>query len=122
VSKFGHHAPPCQHGDLVGILSGDFNSEQPFLDMVAEIDKLKFKTHVHCYTHGRKCRIFGPSHEDSDFDLSGLPCTNQSPVGAQTFEEGDTAAVFVAHAKYHIQKETAVLMIENVSDSRGLII
>jgi hypothetical protein len=87
--------------------------------MVAQIDKLKFKTHLHCYTHGRKCNIFGSDVEDSDLDFSGLPCTNQSPIGAQTFEEGDTAAVFVAHAKYHIQKQTPLLMIENVADSMG---
>lgn len=53
---------------------------------------------------------------EPDFDLSGLPCTDQSNIGQQKFENGKTMKVFVCHAKLNIEKRTKLILIENVQD------
>ena len=54
---------------------------------------------------------------NSDMDTSGLPCQDQSIVGKQLFEDGPTIVVFIAHAKYHIERKTRILVIENVTET-----
>ena len=83
------------------------------------IDRAKLKSHQYCYTHNRCCSL-GLSgdipQETADFDLSGLPCPDMSPAGYSLREEGETSSVFAVHAKYHIAKQTPMLVIENVPD------
>ena len=76
---------------------------------------------AHIYTNlgdscGRECDLFNDENK-SDFDFSGLPCPDMSSAGLRLAEEGATAPVFITHAKYHIDKGTKLLIIENVTDS-----
>ncbi|CAK9089666.1 unnamed protein product [Durusdinium trenchii] len=49
-------------------------------------------------------------------EVAGLPCTDQSAAGNRLYQEGPTAKVFLAHAKRHIEKETPLLILENVQE------
>ena len=55
----------------------------------------------------------------ADFEVAGLPCTDQSRAGKRLFHNGPTAPVFMAHAKIHLAKQTPLVLLENVPD-RGL--
>ncbi len=72
-------------------------------------------SHQHCYTHNCFCPLFGED-ADSELEVAGLPCTDQSRSGKRLYEEGPTMIAFMAHAKRHIEKKTALIIIENVQE------
>ena len=56
----------------------------------------------------------GDEQVESDVEVAGLPCVDQSKCGKQLKEQGPTAMVFLSHAKLHIEKQTPLILLENV--------
>ena len=86
------------------------------MNMVKAISSADFRRTQFCYSCSKECDIFQPKME-SQLEVAGLPCTDQSRAGKQAFEEGVTAPVFIAHAKLHINRRTPLVVLENVPDS-----
>ena len=107
----------CSFGDLTTcvecIAGGTFNTKAHFRMKIFDTQRSDFMFEQHCYTHGQLCPLFGTG-TDSDLEVAGLPCTDQSSCGSQTYEEGDTMVVFICHAKRHVSKKTKMIVIENV--------
>ena len=97
------------------IPDGSFEASSSFVRKLSAIDKASFRTHAWCFKCNDYCDLFSEEME-CDYDMSGLPCPDMSSAGAGRLEEGKTAPVFIAHAKYHIQKQTKMLIVENVTD------
>lgn len=114
------HPKPCIHGDILDMLPPEsFNPKSSFMKRLYAIDRAKLNSHQYCFTHNRQCSlglIRNDPQETADFDFSGLPCPDMSPAGKNQREEGQTSTVFAVHAKYHIAKQTLMLLIENVPD------
>ena len=111
------HQGPCVHGDITQIMPpNSFRPHDNFENKMKSINRAKLKKRQFCFTHNRKCPIFGEGARESDFDLSGLPCPDHSRAGHGLGREGPTAPVFGAHAKYHVACQTPMLIIENVPD------
>ena len=112
----GWRPTPCIHGDLTECIPpGSFCPDGSFFERLLAIDRAKILKCQYCYTHKGKCGLL--DGVQSDYDLSGLPCPDMSRAGRELREEGSTSSVFACHAKMHIEKQTALLVIENVRDS-----
>ena len=117
---------PCVFGDVVKVFGNDLSlppldQSQPqgsrFEAVVRAANHACLRVRHHCYTHNRKCALFGGQAQVADLDISGLPCPDMSRAGLQRFQDGNTSIVFAAHAKMHAQKRTKLLVIENVPDT-----
>lgn len=107
---------PCIFGDLVECVPpGSFCDEDPFYKKLYDFNRADLMKSQHCFFCTQQCPLFGPSAE-SDMEVAGLPCTDQSAAGNRLYQEGPTAKVFLAHAKRHIEKETPLLILENVQE------
>ncbi|CAE7276424.1 unnamed protein product, partial [Symbiodinium microadriaticum] len=114
-----YEAPHCVHGDVTAIVpTGSVPSGLSFQEMIRAVDKAPFKVKQFCYTHNRRCILFGPRAVTADYDISGLPCPDMSRIGLKKYEEGATAPVFACHAKMHVEHGTKMLIIENVPELR----
>ena len=110
---------PCIFGDLLGCLPpGSFNPMDPFHKKLIQIDRAPFLPKQHCYSCNRLCPLFGVA-SSSDLEVAGLPCTDASNAGQRRFENGPSGAVFIAHAKQHIEQKTPIIVLENVQDECG---
>jgi hypothetical protein len=112
---------PCVHGDLLLTMPEDsFSKDSNFEMKLYDVNRADFYSHQHCYTHNWMCPLFGPP-TDTDLEVAGLPCTDQSKGGDRKFEEGKTAVVFMAHSKRHTEKRTPLIIIENVQEKCRII-
>jgi site-specific DNA-cytosine methylase len=104
-------------GNLLHTIPDDsFNPDDNFAWKLYDVNRASFNSHQFCYSHNGPCKLFNVEGGDADFENAGLPCTDQSGAGKQLFEEGDTAPVFMAHAKRHCELRTPLVVIENVPD------
>ena len=105
-------APPCIFGNVEGCIPENvYQRSDCFIDKFHKIARSDLVSHQHCYTHNCECPLFETA---SAFETAGLPCTDMSMNGKQQREEGPTASVFCCHAKRHIEKETEMILLENV--------
>ena len=117
ATGFYHHAVPCIHSNQLGVcVEGTFNWKPglTFLQRARRVDKARFRYTLKCESHGGMCSLW---QDRIDICSSGLPCPDQSRAGSQLFEEGESSDVFLAHAKYNVERKTKIIIIENVSDS-----
>ena len=121
ATGFFQHTMPCIHPDQLDIFPDgtfDWRGER-FLRRAQVIDKSCIKERAICMTHPLEeggCSLWNHA---IDICTAGLPCTDQSAVGAGRCEEGPSSNVFLSHAKYNVERRTKVLIIENVSDRCG---
>lgn len=109
---------PCVFGDMMDIIPpNSFNPENTFRQKFLDIDEAPFNTMQYCYRCKTLCPLF--PEKASDLELAGLPCVDQSKAGKQKFREGRTGPIFVVHAKYHAEKKTPLLVLENAQEKRG---
>ncbi len=107
---------PCLRKDILETLPPNtFNPSDCFMKKIYDINRADNMCYQKCLSHDNLCPLFGECSE-TDLDTSGLPCTDQSTAGRQLFEEGPTGPVFAAHAKYHVEKRTKIVITENVID------
>ena len=117
ATGFYHHAMPCVHSNQLGVcVPGTFDWQHgvTFLQRARCVDKAYFRYTLKCESHGGMCSLWG---DRIDICSAGLPCPDQSRAGSQLFEEGESSNVFLAHAKYNVERKTKIIIIENVSDS-----
>lgn len=108
---------PCVHGNIEEILAPkSFDRSDSFKKKATDIDQAFMCSHQYCFTHDMLCPILGPKAKSSDYDISGLPCPDMSKAGKRKREEGVTSGVFACHAKYHVERQTPMLVIENVQE------
>ena len=112
---------PRVFGDLAGCVPrGSFDAPACFTEKAFDIDEAPLRQYQHCYTHNRKCKLFGPD-TNCDLEVAGLPCPDFSQCGKQLMEEGPTAHIFICHAKRHVEKETPLVVIENTKDRTSCV-
>lgn len=105
---------PCVFSDVEGCIpANSYDAKSDYTDKYRCIATSDLVSHQHCYTHNRLCPLFSESAR-SDIETAGLPCTDQSMAGKRLREQGPTSTVFMCHAKRHIEKETKLIIIENV--------
>ena len=112
---------PCVFGDLTACLpEGSYEESDSFMQKLESIDRADLMASQYCYTHNRSCPLFGcKPGSQSQLEVAGLPCWDMSAAGKRKREAGRTAPVFLAHAKQHIEKETALIIIENTKARRS---
>ena len=116
TTGFYQHEPPCLHKDQLDVIQkGAFDPGSSFVEKVASIDKCCFRREAWCHTHRRSCCLW-EDQPPCDIFVAGFPCQDHARCGSQLHEEGPTAPTFIAAAKYHIERGTKVLVLENVSD------
>ena len=104
----------CSFGDLEHALPpGTYDCTDSFLGKFRDIGKSQLMRRQWCYAHSRYCDIFGPFAE-TELDVSGLPCWDFSLAGNRRGERGWTSTVFMTHAKIHQERQTPLLILENV--------
>ena len=82
-----------------------------------QVNALRLKTEQYCHTHGQLCPLPGPL--EVDFDVSGLPCQENSRANVnRKFFEGRTGSVYLVWARKHEANKTPLLLLENTPDSR----
>ena len=107
---------PCVFEDVEGCIDkGVYKKDDPFRVKFVKIAKADLLSHQACKTHNKLCPLFGPKAQ-SDIETAGLPCVDSSKAGKKLYEEGRTGSVFCCHAKRHIEKETPLILLENVQD------
>ena len=115
------HRRPCVHANLLDILPDQtFDSTWSFIQKLHAINDANFRSELPCLTCGQSCDLF--DREDPDIDVSGLPCWDNSPSGKKRYEEGATNAVFICHAKLHVEKGTKIVIVETSLVSITVII
>ena len=110
---------PCLFQDLLAVIPpGSYNEAGTFLERFEAIDRADFCSHAFCVAHNKMCPLF--SEKPADLEVAGLPCTDMSRAGLSRKEEGPTAPIFCCHGKLHVQKQTPLIIIENVQDLGGV--
>ena len=106
----------CLFNDVQDVIpAGTFDEEDTFIAKAQKIASAPLYCTQYCLQHQRMCPLFGPATE-AHWETAGLPCPDQSRAGLRRFEQGPTAAVFCCHAKRHIEKQTPMILLENVQD------
>ena len=86
-----------------------------FADKRRRLDGVTLNERQHCMTHNRDC----PLNQFVHIDFSGLPCPDNSRANAKRkFEQGPSGILYLIWAKQHRQKETPLLIVENVPVSK----
>lgn len=90
------------------------NPRLPFLARWGQASRLQASHEQFCHTHARYC----PSMVPLDFDVSGLPCQDNSRANHnRRFFEGKNSTENLAWAKRHVDLETPLLIIENTPET-----
>jgi site-specific DNA-cytosine methylase len=66
-----------------------------------------------CDFHEQQCRL-----PDVDLDVSGFPCVDWAPSGNRLGVEGPTIGVLLCICHWHLERETPLVLLENVPDFR----
>ena len=104
---------PCVFGDLEQCIPRDtFCRTDTFMEKLVKVDNAPIFETQHCFTHNKLCKL----DQDSDLEVSGLPCWDYSLAGKRLGEEGPTISAFLTHAKRHCHSETRLIIVENVKD------
>lgn len=106
---------PHVFGDLKLQVSGPINETSSFLLRQVQISRAPLVDKQYCFTHGADCLSTVPV----DFDVSGLPCQDNSKanINRQFFQHGKHGSVYLAWAKRHSYLRTPLLILENTPDS-----
>ena len=117
TTDFYQDPAPCCHIDQLHVVPEEalkVPEGATFLQKVAALDKCAFNQKASCATHLCECDLW---RQEFDLWVAGLPCPDHSRANRNApYENGPTNMVFITAAKYQIEKQTKVLIIENVTD------
>ena len=103
------HPFPCLHEDVLELV-GPFNPRLPFNEKKKIIFRGPLNCTPSCLTHGVHC----PGLVNVDFNVSGLPCTDNSRAKhGREFEEGPTGPIFISWALYLKRFSIRMAILEN---------
>ena len=112
TEDFQSRCLPCVFGDVMQQVDGTVDmSSGNFECKRRRVSKSVLKRLQYCNTHARPCSVQTPVM----LDVSGLPCPDNSRANrGRLFEEGPSGQVYIAWAAQHKQKQTPLLILENV--------
>ena len=110
--------PPSPEDLLDAVETNRLSTVDSFLQKLQIMDDGQLTFRQWCCLHNTHCELHGRLQNSVDLEVAGLPCPDNSQAGLRRYEEGPTAAVFIAHAKRHVHKATPMIIIENTPDTR----
>ncbi|CAE7944053.1 unnamed protein product [Symbiodinium sp. KB8] len=106
---------PCIFGNILEQLpetaAAAVSMEPDFTSKRRRVEGVTLCSHQRCFVHSEACPVGSAVH----LDFSGLPCPDNSRANRKRkFQEGDSGIVYITWAKRHCQKQTPLLILENV--------
>jgi site-specific DNA-cytosine methylase len=98
-----------------------FGDVQDFVASGQTLDKIKFKTCCHCYTHNQDCPL-APSRQEgvASVTVAGPPCTPWSKRGKRQGNKDPQAHTHIIWAKYFLENKIDLVVFECVYDDEVL--
>ncbi len=92
------------------IPKGLYQEHDDFHKRAIDIDSAGLNSTQFCFTHGGEC----PSSKPVDFDMSGLPCEDNSTANfKRMYLHGRFGSCYLVWSKYHREMATPLLVLEN---------